>query len=180
MSIESESIKTRDRAGNQWEWQSASCYLAYEKTHTTPSCDTIHHLKLTKFVNGYFRQDDSSFTRFLMSQPNLELHSGTMNVSKRHLSLDRLETLGCPLQFFDREYSLARLWLNFDNSTDDCEIDVLKRVLNKDLTLNMKSLALFLRQEQSHFAEIMRVIAGRNTYIQHLEIHQFLPTQVRS
>ena len=84
--------------------------------------------------------------------------------------------------FLQRDFS-ANLFVNgcnFDNSTDDCEIDVLKRVLNKDLTLNMKSLALFLRQEQSHFAEIMRVIAGRNTYIQHLEIHQFLPTQVRS
>ena len=180
MSIESESIKTRDRAGNQWEgkeWQSASCYLAYEKTHTTPSCDTIHHLKLSMAISAktIYRSQDSSCLSPIW---NAGIAFGYS--SKRHLSLDRLETLGCPPQFFDREYSLARLWLNFDNSTDDCEIDVLKRVLNKDLTLNIKSLALFLRQEQSHFAEIMRVIAGRNTYIQHLEIHQFLPTQVRS
>ena len=140
----------------------------------------FRRLELTKFANGYF-SFDATFTAFLTSQPNLEsleLHSGKTTVSKSEVtvSLNRLRTLGCPPQFLDTVYSLARLRLNFDNSTDNCEIDVLG---NSNLTKNMKSLALFLQQEQSHFAEIMRVIAVRHIYIQHLEIHQFLPTQVR-
>ena len=102
-----------------------------------------------------------------------------MDVSKSQLSLDCLKTLGCPPQFLDRSYSLTRLRLNFENSTDNEEIDVvLGRVLHRNLTRNMKSLAIFLEQGQSHFAEIMRVVAVSHIYIQHLEIHQFLPTQV--
>jgi hypothetical protein len=140
--------------------------------------------KLTKFVNGYFSQDSPArrFTRFLRIQPDLEsleLHSGKIEVFKSQLSLDRLKTLGCPPQFLDTGYDMTRLRLNFQNSTDDCEIDVLRRVLNRNLNRNMKSLALFLNEEQSHFPEIIRAVAVSHIFIQHLEIHQFLPTQVR-
>ena len=153
-------------------------------THTfkMPPTFAFHPFKLTKFVNGYFSQDNMEFGTFLRFQPNLEsleLHSGKMNVFKRQLPLDYLKTLGCPPHFLDTSYSVTRLRLNFENSTDNCEIDVLGRVLKRNLTRSMKSLAIFLKQRQSHFAEIIRVIAINHIYIQHLEIHQFLPTQVR-
>jgi hypothetical protein len=138
--------------------------------------------KLTKFVNGYFCQNSWGFTVFLSSQPHLEsleLHCGEMGVFKSQLCLDYLKSLGCPPQFLDTSYSMTRLRLNFQNSTDNCEIDVLGRVLKRNFTKNMKSLAIFLKQRQSHFPEIIRVIAFSHIYIQHLEIHQFVPTQVR-
>ena len=141
------------------------------------------HFKLTKFVNGYFPQDNTTFTEFLQSQLDLEsldLHSGKMDASKRSFPLHHLKTLGCPPRFLDQSYSVTRLRLDFENSTDDdCEIDFLGHVLKKNLTRNMKSLAIFLRQSRSHFPEIIRAIAVRHIYIQHLEIHQFTPTQVR-
>jgi hypothetical protein len=147
--------------------------------HPVPSAA----FKLTKFVNGYFSQDSGArtFTTFLRIQPDLEsleLHSGKTEVFISQLSLDHLKTLGCPPQFLNTDYNVTRLCLNFPNSTDDCEIDVLGRVLNRNLTRNMKSLALFLNQEQSHFPEIIRAIAVTHIFIQHLEIHQFLPTHV--
>jgi hypothetical protein len=143
-----------------------------------------HRFKLTKFVNGYFSQDSLAFLVFLRSQPDLEsleLHSGKMKVSESQLRLDHLKTLGCSphWQFLDTSYSMTRLRLNFENSTDNCEIDVLGRVLKRNLTKNMKSLAIFLKQRQSHFSEIIRVIASSGIYVRHLEIHQFVPTQVR-
>ena len=140
--------------------------------------------KLTKFVNGYVSQESISFRAFLRFQPNLEsleLHSGKMDVSKRILFLRHLNTLGCPSQFLDESYNLTRLRLDFEDSTDgECEIDVLRRLLKRNLTGNTKSLAMFFGQSQTHFPEIIRTIAVSRIYIQHLEIHQFLPTQVRS
>ena len=139
--------------------------------------------KLTNFVNGYFPQDNPTFTQFLQSQPDLEslkLHSGKTTVYKSLLPLYHLKTLGCPPQFLDQHYSVTRLRLDLENWTDDdCEIDILGRMLKRNLTRNMKSLAIFLRQSQSHFPEIIRAIAVHHIYIQHLEIHQFVPTQVR-
>jgi hypothetical protein len=141
-----------------------------------------HRFKLTKFVNGYFSEDGWAFLVFLRSQPDLEsleLHSGKMNIFKSQLRLDHLKTLGCPPQFLDTIYGMTRLRLNFEYSTDNCEIDVLGRVLKRNVTKNMKSLAIFLKQRQSHFPEIIRVIAFSRIYVRHLEIHQFVPTQVR-
>jgi hypothetical protein len=140
--------------------------------------------KLTKFVNGYFSQNDVRFREFLRSQPDLEsleLHSGNLDVSRGQFSLSELKTLGCPPQFFNpgQDYSLMRLRLDFDDSTDDCELDILGRVLRRNINRSMKSLSIFLNQSQSHFPEIMRVIAVSHLYIQHLEIHQFIPTEVR-
>ena len=141
-------------------------------THVLP----FHHLfKLTKLVNGYFSQDNNLFTRLLLSQPNLEsleLHLGKMGVFKSQLSLECLKTLGCPPQFLNTSYNVTRLCLNFENSTDNSEIDVLGRVLHWNLTKNMKSLSIFLRKGQYHFPEIIRVIAVSHIYIQHLKIHQ--------
>ena len=145
---------------------------------------TFCRLDLTKFVNGYLSQDNAAFIAFLACQANLEsleLHSGKTTVFKSQLSqvsLNCLRTLGCPPQFLDTEYNLGRLRLNFDNSTDNRKIDVLGRVLNRNLTRNMKSLVIILKQEQSYFAEIIRAIAVSDIYIQHLEIHQLLPIQV--
>ena len=144
-------------------------------------------IQLTKLVNGYFSQDNqgnSTFIALLRSQRNLELlelHLGEIGVFKSQLSLDCLKTLGCPPQFLDTSYSLTRLRLNFGNSSDNCEIDILGRVLHRNLTRNMKSfkLAIFFNQEQSRFPEIIRAVAESHIYIQHLKIHQFLPTQVR-
>ena len=105
--------------------------------------------------------------------------------SQSILSLYHLKTLGCPPQFLDTSYSLTRLRLNFEKKTDasdNFEMRVLGRVLERNLTRNMmKSLALFLRQRGSRFPEIIRVVAVSHIYtgIQHLEIHQFVPTQVR-
>jgi hypothetical protein len=141
--------------------------------------------KLTKFINGYLFQDNPLFTTFLRRQPDLEsleLHSGKMDVSKSPLSLDHLKTLACSAQFLDTSYSVTRLrlQLNIENSTDNREIDVLGRLLGRNLTRNMNSLAIFFSGdlEPSDFPEIMRVIAVSNIYIHHLEIHQFLPTEV--
>ena len=116
------------------------------------------------------------------SQPDLEsldLDSGKMDVSKSILPLHHLKTLGCPPQFLDESYGVTRLRLDFENSTDGREIDILGRALDRNLTRNMKSLAIFSRQNQSHFPVIIRAIAVGRIYIQHLEIHQFVPTQVR-
>jgi hypothetical protein len=141
---------------------------------------------LTKFVNGYFSQEDNrDFAAFLRFQPKLEileLHSGKTDISQGQFSLHDLKTLGCPPQFLDQSYSIPRLRLDFEISKypKDNEIDVLGHVLNRNLTRDMKSLAIFLKQKQSHFPEIIRVIATSHIHIQHLEIHQFLPTRVRS
>jgi hypothetical protein len=110
----------------------------------------FYGFKLTKFVNDYFSQEDSdgSFTEFLEYQPNLEsleLHSGRTRVFKSELPLRCLKLLGCPPQFLDASYSLTSLRLDFENSTDKSELDVLGRVLQRNLTRNMKSLAIFLK-----------------------------------
>ena len=170
--------------------------VVFQDSHCRPGLQEMSYLsnsthtllfglqfKLTKFVNGYFPQDNPTFTQFLQSQPDLEsleLHSGNTTVYKSSLPLHHLKTLGCPPQFLNQHYSVTRLRLDLENSTDDdCEIDILGRVLKRNLTRNMKSLAISLRQSQSHFPEIIRAIAVRHIYIQHLEIHQFVPTQVR-
>ena len=143
----------------------------------------IYRFKLTKFVNGYFSQEnDERFTSFLRSQPNLEsleLHSGRTSICQSQISIKNLKSLGCPPQFLDTSYSMTRLRLDFENSSNSCETEVLGQVLHRNLTRNMKSLAIFLKQGQSHFPEIIRIIAVSHIYIQHLEIHQFLPIQVR-
>ena len=142
----------------------------------------LFKFKLTKFVNGYFSQDSSTFSRFLMFQPDLEsleLHSGNLTTSLKKTFLRHLKTLSCPPQFLDTSYSITRLRLDFEDSTYECEIDALGLVLCRNFSGNMKSLVISLNQSQSHFPEIIRVIAFSNIYIQHLEIHQFLPTQVR-
>ena len=110
---------------------------------------------------------------------SLELDSSKTAITKRLLPLHHLKTLDCSPQFLDESYSVTRLRFDFENSTGGWEIDVLGRVLNKNLARNMKSLTIFLRQSQSHFPEIIRAIAVGRIYIQHLEIHQFFPTQVR-
>jgi hypothetical protein len=150
--------------------------------HALSNLFNEQQFKLTKFVNGYFCQDITTFTKFLQSQPDLEsleLHSGKTVVYKSLLPLHHLKTLGCSPQFLDANYSVTRLRLDFENSTDGREIDILGRALDRNLTRNMKSLAIFLRQNQSHFPEIIRAIAVGHIYIQHLEIHQFVPIQVR-
>ena len=156
-------------------------YMYSSSTHMLSS--VAHRFKLTKFVNGYFAQDCFCFTSFLNSQPNLEsleLHSSSSgNLSFRVSPLHCLKSLGCSPQFLDKRYCMTKLRLDFGSSEYECEIEVLGEVLSKKLNKNMKSLALFLKQRQSHFPEIIRVIAARNIFIQHLEIHQFFPTQVR-
>ena len=130
---------------------------------------------------------------FLRSQPNLELlelHSEKTSVHKSRLSLPYLTALGCPPQFLDASHSTTRLRLNFQKPTElplspffnlgSSEINQLKRVLDENQTRQMKSLALFLWKKESKFSEIIRVIASNHIYIQHLEIHQSLPIQVRS
>ena len=102
-----------------------------------------------------------------------------MDVSKSILSLHRLKTLGSSPQFLDESYSVIRLRLDFENLTDGREINILGRALDSNLIRNMRRLAIFLRQNQSHFPEIIGTIAVGRIYIQHLEIHQFVPTQVR-
>ena len=143
----------------------------------------IYRFKLTKFVNGYFSQNNNEgFTAFLRSQPDLEsleLHSGKTDISHRQISLKNLKSLGCPPQFLDTRYSMTRLRLDFKSSSNNCEIDILERVLHRNITRNMKSLALFLQEGRSHFPEIIRVIAVSHIYIQRLEIHQSFPTLVR-
>ena len=72
-----------------------------------------------------------------------------MGVSKSQLvSLNSscLKTLGCSPQFLDTCYNVTRLRLNFENSSLDNkgEIDVLGRVLHKNLNKNMNSFAIFL------------------------------------
>ena len=146
-----------------------------------------HRFQLTKFVNGYFTQDHHrgrSIYDFLEAQPNLdslELHS-----SEKYYSgvlplnfFQHLKSLGCRPESL-RSYSLAKLRLDFGNRTNNCEINVLGDVLSRNRTRDMKSLALFLKKRQSHFPEVIRVIAASNIHIQHLEIHQFFPSQVRS
>ena len=143
-----------------------------------------HQFKLTKFVNGYFCQDDSKFIAFLKSQSfleSLELHSGktNLNILKGRFFFYRLKTLACLPQVLNK-YGMRRLRLNFENSLDSCEIDVLGHVLR--YSKKTRSLAIFLKQNQSHFSEIIRVIALSHIIenpILHLEIHQFFPTQVR-
>ena len=144
-----------------------------------------HRFRLTKLVNGYFSHD-SVFREFLRDQPNLEsleLHSGKMNGTNRVYRLRHLNTLSCPARFLHVSYRVERLRLDFENSTDDDdeyeEIDVLGRLLKRNLNRNMKSLVMFFAQSQTQFPEIIRVIAASRIYIQHLEIHQFLPTEVR-
>ena len=116
--------------------------------------------KLTKFVTGYFSQGGpyyaNELARFLRFQPNLEtleLYSGRMAFPKSQsiLSLYHLKTLGCPPQFLDTSYGLTRLRLNFEKKTDasdNFEMRVLGRVLERNLTRNMKSLALFFKAER--------------------------------
>ena len=90
-------------------------------------------LDLTKFMNGYFSQKNVVFIAFLACQVNLELlklHSDKMTVFKSQVSLNCFRMLGCALQFLNTEYNLGRLQLNFNNSTDNCEIDVLGHVLH--------------------------------------------------
>lgn len=150
--------------------------------------------KLTKFVNRYFPQNGCDLhvqlTKFLRSQCNLELlelDPGKMSVYKDGLPLAFLKALGCPPQFLNTSYSLTRLRLNFANVMESppfrklefSAIEELGRVLDGNLTRQMKSLALFLWEKVSHFSEIIRVIASSHIYIQHLEIHQCLPIQVR-
>ena len=89
------------------------------------------------------------------------------------LPVHHAKSLGWPPQFLDKSYSMTRLRLDFVNSTNKCEIDVLGDVLDRNITRNIKNLAIFLEQRQSHFPEIIRVIAVSHIYIQHLEIHQF-------
>jgi hypothetical protein len=88
------------------------------------------------------------------------------------LSLDHLKILACSAQFLNTSYSVTRLLLqqlNIYNSMDNCEINVLGRLLRRNLTRNMtrNSLAIFFSGdlEPSDFAEIMRVIAVSNIYI---------------
>ena len=104
------------------------------------------------------------------------MHSGKTAIIKRLLSLHHLKTLGCPPQFLDASYSVTRIRLDFENSTNGREIDILGRALDRNLTRNMKSLVLLLMQSRSHFPEIIRTIAVGRICIQHLEIHQIVPT----
>ena len=176
----------------------------YPTRYTSPKdllSFTFHGFKLTKFVNHYCFQTSydlqlgpgSRLGTFLRSQPNLELlelHSEKTSVHKSRLSLPYLKALGCPPQFLDASHSTTRLRLNFQKPTElplspffnlgSSEINQLKRVLDENQTRQMKSLALFLWKKESKFSEIIRVIASNHIYIQHLEIHQSLPIQVRS
>jgi hypothetical protein len=140
-----------------------------------------HPFKLTKFVNGYFSQDDTDFKAFLSSQTcleSLELHSG-----KKFFCYDRLvnsmESLACPSHFLYcclPKPTTTRLRLDFENSLGWPEIDRLGSLVkhNRQIT----SLAIFSKKKQPHFLEIMSVIARSHINIRHIEIHQFHPTQV--
>ena len=163
-------------------------YQYLSSTQTRILLSVRHRFNLTKFVNGYFSQDSSYFGDFLDSQPNLEsleLHSGDMETygvsPPRHL-----KSLGCSPKLLEERYSMKRLRLDFGNPNRDDrfwigtynELKILGGVLSRNLDKNMKSLAIFLKHEQSNFPEIIRVIAASHINIQHLEIHQFSPTQV--
>jgi hypothetical protein len=141
-----------------------------------------HPFKLTRFVNGYFSQNDRKFREFLRSQlylKSLELHSGEKIFYKNTLFLNNLQSLACPAQFLYGSWCMkwTRLRIDFEISLVGCETDVLGSLLrdNKKIT----SLAIFLKQKRSHLSEIIRVIALSRIDILHLEIHQFSPIQVR-
>ena len=145
-----------------------------------------HPFKLTKFVNGYFCQDDIEIVEFLRSQPNLkslELHPGKTNVAGFEYYLGHLKSLACPPQFIYNDCHMPpRLRLDFGNSLDGCEIDQLGHVIKYQRRKKTRSLAIYLKQKQSHFPEILRAIAHMVMHmvsILHLEIHQFFPAQVR-
>ena len=146
-----------------------------------------HPFKLTKFVNGYFSQDNAEFRTFLRSQPcleSLELHS-EKNTPKTdedvlyHLTRP-LKSLASPPQFlaFGGAYGMSQMRLRFDfeNLMHFCEIKFLESLLRNHT--NLTSLAIFSKQEHSHFSEIMSAIARCHIFIRHIEIHQFYPTQV--
>ena len=148
-----------------------------------------HPFKLTKFVNGYFSQRSAKFIAFLRSQPSLEsleLHSDDYKYFQDiFFNLRHLKSLACPAQYLlHGSYGLKRqmrLRLDFKNPSDlYCYEINLKSLeillLNRDKKL--ASLAIFSTQKLSHFPEIMGVIARSRIYVQHLEIHQFYPTQV--
>ena len=155
---------------------------------------SFYGFKLTKFVNGYFSQGDPdlmAFLRNILSSQPKELHSGKMALLKSQLplSLDHLEALGCAPQFLNVNYSMTRLRLEFENRqqyrpwyypSNNFDIDELRCVLDSNLTRQMKSLAVISKRKESHFPDIIRVIADSHIHIQHLEIHQSLPTQVNS
>ena len=92
----------------------------------------LYRFKLTKFVNGYFSQENSlRFALYLRSQTNLEsleLHSGRTSIFKSQISLRKLKSLDCPPQFLDTIYRMTRLRLGFEKISNDCETDALGRV----------------------------------------------------
>ena len=151
----------------------------------SPATHMLNHypFKLTKFVNGYLSQEDSNFKEFLKSQTyleSLEMHSGKTNVFGHDLLLYRLKSLVCSPKFLlECGLLVKRVRLDFESSPDICEIDELRGLLNVTYNKTMTSLAIFLKQKQSHFPKILRVIAFGLSDIQHLEIHQLCPTQVR-
>ena len=162
-----------------------------------------HPFKLTKFVNRYFFQDDENFKTFLKSQrylESLELHSGDTRVYKVRLRVRRLKLLACCPRILHGYYPSCdlpnqmrlRLDFKFPLRPSNLEIAVLGSILRGYFLSNNKltSLAILSKQEKFHVLGMIPLLIelcrpGRNLNvnpinIQHLEIHQFFPTQVCS
>lgn len=86
------------------------------------------------------------------------------------------KSIGFPPQFLDTtSYNLSQ----------GCDLiskirGIIAKLMYKDLwyrnlTRNMKNLAIFLKLERSHFSKIMRVISVSLLYIRNLEIHRIPP-----
>ena len=137
-----------------------------------------HPFKLTKFVNGYFSQDDVFFNMFLEDEwclESLELLSG--GEADFYLPL---KSLACSAKYLASYWRSpfklpARLRILFENS-----LDYHDREIKEFLRYNMKmtSLAIFSKQKKIHFSKIMSAIMRKHINIRHIEIHQFFPTQV--
>ena len=143
-----------------------------------------HPFRLTKFVNGYFSQDDANFGVFLISQKpfleSLELHSGETKVFFSPLDIP-LKSLACPTKFLFESFGRRKpMRLRFDIKNSlcfgCCPINRLGSLLMYDK--KMTNLAIFSKQKQSHFSEIMTDIARNQIDIRHIEIHEFFPTPV--
>ena len=141
-------------------------------------CD--HPFKLTKFVNGYFSQDDVFFNMFLEDEwclESLELLTG--GEADFYLP-NPLKSLACSAKYLASYWRSpfklpARLRILFENS-----LDYHDREIKEFLRYNMKmtSLAIFSKQKKIHFSKIMSAIMRKHINIRHIEIHQFFPTQV--
>lgn len=128
--------------------------------------------KWTKSDNGHFSQ--SLLTVFIQSQKMLEvleLHSGELIRVSRLLTPTRKRLLA----FRDFLTLMRLLWFDFENSTAKFE----RRVLHR---CQSRTWGPFFKQKTDRgnlaFWKSCMSSLPRLSYIKHLEIHQFRPTQV--